>query len=65
MLLRELDKAKPKRTTQTISTQELIDDATHLKSAMENVLNPLPKEVRDVVRGSEASAGGAKKEVPQ
>ena len=53
MLLNELDKAKPKRTSQAISTEEWIDDAT-LKSAMEGVLNALPKEVRDVVRTDES-----------
>ena len=61
MLLRELDKAKPKRTSQAISTEELIDDATHLKSAMEGVLNALPNEVRDVVRGQEDSSMGVSK----
>jgi len=59
--LRELDKAKPKRTSQAISTEELIDDATHLKSAMEGVLNALPNEVRDVVRGQEDSSMGVSK----
>jgi len=56
MLLRELDKAKPKRTSPTISSEELIHDATNLKSAMENVLNALPEEVRDVVRRCEDSS---------